>query len=124
MKKRNQGILRQGKGLTSAVLITIMLLTGSLHGLAATNGFTFEDGDTVYSREFDGRRKENRMTTPGEAEPERLAAASGSEIPATSSMALSAVGKSSLGDIWDNWNGEQPGTVRKKNRIRLKIKIS
>ena len=43
MKKRNQGILRQGKGLTSAVLITIMLLTGSLHGLAATNGFTFED---------------------------------------------------------------------------------
>ncbi len=73
MKKRNQGILRQGKGLTSAVLITIMLLTGSLHGLAATNGFTFEDWDTVYSREFDGRRKENRMTTPGEAEPERLA---------------------------------------------------
>lgn len=106
MKKRNQGILRQGKGLTSAVLITIMLLTGSLHGLAATNGFTFEDWDTVYSREFDGRRKENRMTTPGEAEPERLAAASGSEIPATSSMALSAVGKSSLGDIWDNWNGD------------------
>lgn len=46
------------------------------------------------------------MTTPGEAEPERLAAASGSEIPATSSMALSAVGKSSLGDIWDNWNGD------------------
>ena len=106
MKKRNQGILRQGKGLTSAVLITIMLLTGSLHGLAATNGFTFEDWDTVHSREFDGRRKENRMTTPGEAEPERLAAASGSEIPATSSMALSAVGKSSLGDIWDNWNGD------------------
>lgn len=65
MKKRNQGILRQGKGLTSAVLITIMLLTGSLHGWQRQMGLPLRTGIPCTGREFDGRRKENRHDNSG-----------------------------------------------------------
>lgn len=101
---------RRGKNLTSAVLITAVLLTGAAPAAASMGGFVFEDLDGGAGAEH---RPEGRHAGTGSDlyggdgfAASGSSMASGSDIPASASVALFAAGASSLGDIWDGWGGD------------------
>lgn len=112
------------KSLVSATLIAGLLLINTLPAIA--DGFVFEDWDSGSVEQRDS------ASSATESNLDDAVAASGSELLATSSIALFArAGVSSLGDIWDGWNGDfsfldgssGDGSERKPYQIKNKSQL-
>ncbi|MDB2032427.1 peptidase A26 [[Clostridium] symbiosum] len=118
-------VVRKGKSLASTILITALLLTSNVPSFA--DGFVFEDWDSGSVE----KRASASSATESDLDDDAVVA-SGSELPATSSIALFAgAGVSSLGDIWDGWNGDfsfldgssGDGSERKPYQIKNKSQL-
>ncbi len=117
-------VVRKGKSLTSTILITALLLTSNVPSFA--DGFVFEDWDSGSVE----KRASASSATESDLDDDAVVA-SGSELPATSSIALFAGQELVHWEIYGmdgteiflSWMAHR-AMVRSESPIKSKIKVS
>lgn len=131
MKKK---LRSKGKQVLAIVLMAALMLPGAMPVMADSAGFSFEDFDGMSDSEIKGWLNDEEATgsdaepaTKSDTKKSMIATLSNAEM-ATPSIAIYAIGASSLGDLWDNWTADftflngQSGVGTKERPYQIKNK--